>query len=166
MDYVITQEPKETSISIPKLPIKTLPGWKVTLYDSLYKSCATISIISPDLDCESMSILAETIESVRLTAIKVSKISKLKGKQYWRDYYQMINSFTTPFDIFFDNRLIRKRSFSYGYASTIHKLQGSNYDNILVDIKDVLNKCRDNETLRQLEYVALSRTRNNALILQ
>lgn len=166
MDYVITEEPKETSIIIPKLPIKTLPGWKVTLYDSLSKSCSFVSIISPDLDCKSRAILAETIESIRLTAIEVGKISKLKSKQYWKDYYQMINSFTTPFDIFFDNRLIRKRSFSYGYASTIHKLQGSNYDNILVDIRDVINKCHDKETLRQLEYVALSRTRNNALILQ
>lgn len=166
MDYIITKEPTKVSVPIPKLPLRTLPGWRITLYDSLYKSRTNVLILSPDLDHESLSILAETIESLRLTAIKQSKISRLKGKQYWRDYYQMIGSFTTPFDIFFDNRLIRKRSFSYGYASTIHKLQGSNYDNILVDIKDVISKCREKETLRQLEYVALSRTRNNALILQ
>ena len=166
MDYIITKEPSKVSIPIPKFPLKTLPGWRITLYDSLYKSRTNVLILSPDIDSESLLTLAETIESLRLTAIKQSKISKLKGKQYWRDYYQMIGSFTTPFDIFFDNRLIRKRSFSYGYASTIHKLQGSNYDNILVDIKDVIGKCREEETLRQLEYVALSRTRNNALILQ
>lgn len=167
MDYIITEVPIETNVYIPNLPIEYLPGYKLTLYDSLTKSCARVLIISPRIEgTKEQAILEETIEGLRIAAIKMSKISKLKAKQYWKDYYKTMNSFTTPFNLFFDNRLIRKRSFSYGYASTTHKLQGSNYDNILVDINDIITKCHDKETLRQLEYVALSRTRNNAVILQ
>lgn len=49
-------------------------------------------------------------------------------------------------------------SFSLGYASTVHKSQGSTYDNVFLDLPDI-NKCRDFETLTRLKYVAASRAR-------
>jgi exodeoxyribonuclease-5 len=67
--------------------------------------------------------------------------------------------------MYFDNRLIRKKSFDYGYACTVHRSQGSDYNNIFVDMKDI-GLCKDDAIRRQLQYVALSRTRNNALIFQ
>lgn len=43
-------------------------------------------------------------------------------------------------------------------------MQGSTYDNIFIDMSDI-KKCRVPEEMRQLQYVALSRTRNNIYIL-
>jgi hypothetical protein len=43
-------------------------------------------------------------------------------------------------------------------------MQGSSITNVYIDMKDIL-KCRDEEELRQLQYVALSRTKNNIYIL-
>lgn len=166
MDYVIITEPTATDIFIPNFAIKKLPGWRVELYDSLTKRSSKVSILSSDISPDYIDSLTEFLESLRIAAIDVNRISKLNSKRYWAKYYEVLNSFTTPFNMFFDGRLVRKRSFSYGYASTIHKLQGSSYTNIFVDVKDVLDKCQEAETVRQLEYVALSRTRNNVLILQ
>nr|DAT90292.1 MAG TPA: ATP dependent DNA helicase [Caudoviricetes sp.] len=43
-------------------------------------------------------------------------------------------------------------------------MQGSSINNIFVDLGDI-KRCRDTEEFRQLEYVALSRVRNNIYIL-
>ena len=43
-------------------------------------------------------------------------------------------------------------------------MQGSSITNVYIDMKDIL-KCRDEEVLRQLQYVAISRTKNNIYIL-
>lgn len=43
-------------------------------------------------------------------------------------------------------------------------MQGSSITNVYIDMKDIL-KCRDEEELRQLQYVAISRTKNNIYIL-
>ena len=80
-------------------------------------------------------------------------------------YYKLYKSFTTPFDLCCDNRIIKKKSFEYGYACTVHKSQGSSIDNVFIDMWDI---SRDSNLLeqRQLQYVALSRTTENAFILQ
>lgn len=45
------------------------------------------------------------------------------------------------------------------------RMQGSSYNNVLVDIRNI-NSCKDESVTRQLQYVALSRTRKDALIYQ
>ena len=46
----------------------------------------------------------------------------------------------------------------FNHAMTIHKSQGSTYDNILLDNKD-LDRCTDTDTMFRLWYVALSRAK-------
>ena len=75
------------------------------------------------------------------------------------------DSFSIPFDLFYENRLIKKKTFDYGYCITSHKSQGSSYNNIFVDIKDI-NKCIDDVERRQMQYVAISRTFNDVYIYQ
>ena len=87
------------------------------------------------------------------------KLNKLKK------YYEMLGSFTTPIDLYYDGRLIRKKSFDYSYALSTHRSQGSSYNNVLVDIRNI-NTCKDEQVKRQLQYVALSRTRNNVLLYE
>lgn len=47
----------------------------------------------------------------------------------------------------------------------ICKKQGLSINNVFIDMKDI-NLCKDLEELRQLQYVSVSRTRNNVNILQ
>lgn len=164
MDYIINSEPIKCMIRIPNFG--SLPGWKFSLYDSLEKCSASISILcKEELTSEMIYSLAEKIEDYRQQAVAYSSISKQKARFYWQKYYEMINSFTTPVDLYYDNRLIRKKSFDYGYAITSHKSQGSSFNNIFVDIRNI-NSCKDEAIRRQLQYVTLSRTRNDVLIYQ
>jgi ATP-dependent exoDNAse (exonuclease V) alpha subunit len=75
-----------------------------------------------------------------------------------------MGKFLTPIDIVWDNRVIRCKSIDYGYAISAHKSQGSSFDDVAVDINNILT-CKDLIEVRQLEYVAISRTRHNAYLL-
>lgn len=65
-----------------------------------------------------------------------------------------------------------KKDIDYGYALTAHKAQGSTYDNVTVDLQDIMYYRRNNKFYaytdiamrNKLLYVALSRARNLALI--
>ena len=92
-----------------------------------------------------------------------SKNKKTRGR-IWGEYYDLLHSFATPIDLIFDNRVIVTKSFDYGYAQSIHKSQGSSYDEVFIDWRNT-KICKDEEFRRQLQYVALSRTRSNAYIL-
>ena len=78
--------------------------------------------------------------------------------------YKIIGSFITPFDLKYDDRVIKKKSIDYGYALSVHKSQGSTYDTVMVDMGNIM-KCLNKIELRQLQYVAMSRTRKNILLL-
>lgn len=160
MDYVIIEEPKQIDIHIPDFG--TFPGWRLVLYDFLENRSASISILSKTVPDNIYESLAIKLEDIRITAIQSPKY---RAKNYWRKYYKILNSFTTPKNLYHDNRLIRKCSFTYGYASTVHLLQGTSLESIFIDMKDI-NKCKDDLNRRQLQYVGLSRTKGNAYILQ
>ena len=91
--------------------------------------------------------------------------NKKLANTYWREYYNILNSFTSPRDLIVDKRVIRKKSFGPGYASTIHKSQGKSLNNVFIDLKDIFIN-RDKDELRQLQYVAVSRARSNVYIYQ
>lgn len=162
MDYIITDEPYKTDIFIPDF--MTLPGYRLNLYDSVYKDNGSVSILSKDIDSNYMQALAEYIENIRLEAISNKRNRNISSK-LWAKYYKVMKSFASPIDLYFDNRLIRKKSFDAGYACTAHRSQGSTFNSVFVDIKNI-NLCQDEEERRQLQYVALSRTQTDAFILQ
>lgn len=163
MDYIICSEPEKIDLPIPNFG--KLPAFRFELYDSLYKSSEYVSILSTEISRDYFDLLINKIESFRQQAVSWSAINKAKAKFYWKYYYQMINSFTTPIDFYYDGRLIRKKSFDYAYAVTVHRSQGSSYNNVLVDMRNV-NSCSDEAVHRQLQYVALSRTRKDVLLYQ
>ena len=119
MDYVVVDDPIKIDINIPHFI--NLPGFKLNLYDSSSKTSEEILILDKEISSDYLNSLAQLIERTRLEAIdlkiKKSKYSYVK----WKEYYEINNSFTTPFNLYYDNRLIRKKSFDYGYASTVHK---------------------------------------------
>ena len=48
------------------------------------------------------------------------------------------------------------------YASTVNKSQGSTYDTVYVDLNDI-GACRDQDQVRRMLYVAVSRARNKVV---
>lgn len=164
MDYIIVDEPEKRDIYIPGF--MKVPGYELTLYDSNTDDRTPISMISRDIDSDYMQALASRIEGLRLQAINLKENGRLQqSRTAWKEYYNVIGSFTTPVDMFYENRLIRKKSFDYGYACSTHKSQGSSYGEVFVDMKNI-NLCKDEDERRQLQYVALSRTRKDVHLLQ
>ena len=138
-------------------------GYILSLWDPYYKKQFEVFMISKDNNPEEVFVsIAAKIESIRLEAI-YSKNKKTRGR-IWGEYYDLLHSFATPIDLIFDNRVIVTKSFDYGYAQSIHKSQGSSYDEVFIDWRNT-KICKDEEFRRQLQYVALSRTRSNAYIL-
>ena len=103
--------------------------------------------------------LAAEIEDLRIKAVKS------KNKKLWRPYFELTDQFFTPVDLIYKDRVIKRKSLDYGYCISAHRSQGSNYSAVIVDMEN-LKTCPDKEMLRQLEYVALSRTRNDVYIYQ
>lgn len=161
MDYIIFEVPIRYEIWIPTFG--KVDGWKVKLYDSLEKKIGTINIISRDTPPEVLSQLANRIEDARTAALTCKNF--INSKKLWRLYYEITGSFCTPVDLIYDGRVIKKKTFDYGYATTIHKLQGSSINNIFIDMYDV-NSCLNKNAKRQLQYVAVSRCKKNAVIFQ
>lgn len=161
MDYIIVNNPIKTDVYIPNFGI--LPGYTLSLYDDLTKEIGDINIISSIVTDDYFDALAATIERLRIAAIKGNN-SRNRGK-LWAEYFKTYNSFTSPRDLLYENRVVRKKSFDYGYAVSVHRSQGSSYNSVFVDI-DNINLCKEKMVRRQLQYVALSRTRGDCYILQ
>lgn len=164
MDYIITTKPQKINIMIPQ--VMSVPGYKFKLYDSSTKKSSEISILSNEIGKGYKDYIASKIELIRLEALNYKKKKNFNmANKCWREYFMIMASFTTPDDLYYEGRLIRKATFRDGYASTVHSLQGSSLNNIFIDIKN-LNTNKNELEKTQLQYVALSRTRNNAYILQ
>ncbi len=88
---------------------------------------------------------------------------KFKGRA-WKTYYDFKNSNLILEDIK-DKRgtLIVKKDLDYGYGISVHKTQGSTYDNIFVNLDDI-NCNKDSIERKKLTYVALSRARTQVFI--
>ncbi len=159
MDYIV-QVVQPCTKSIANINVN---GYMLSLWDPYYKKQFKVFMLSRYNNPEEVFIsIAAKIESIRLEAI-YSKDRKTRGR-IWGEYYELLNSFATPIDLIFDNRVIVTKSFDYGYAQSIHKSQGSNYDEVFIDWRNT-KVCKEEEFRRQLQYVALSRTRSNAYIL-
>jgi len=68
-----------------------------------------------------------------------------KDRSLWGAYYELKERFC---------------SVRQGYATTIHKSQGSTYDKVFLAQSDVLKSCQDPELRNRLLYVGYSRTKS------
>lgn len=121
-------------------------------------------MLDPEMDPKIYDQIAVIMESIRLSAI--DKWAKpYTKKKAWQKWYEMKASFWSMVDLEYDGRVINKATFDYGYAISIHKSQGSTYEEVFVDSND-MHKCPVPEELRSLQYVALSRAKKYINILQ
>lgn len=157
VDYVIT----DCERALKEIAHESVAGWKMTLYNTLSSEyIRDVFVIDPTLN--KIPVISHIIcymEKLRLDAIKVG-LSK-----YWKKYFNTINQFLTPVDLTYQGRIIKRKSIDYGYCITVHKSQASQYDTILVDMENIFLCPREKE-LRQLQYVALSRSRGDIHLYQ
>lgn len=160
MDYIIETEPIKTFKYLPNFG--EIEGWEFEVFDPLDHSFKFLFIISKSNSQIMLNSLANRLEQLRMNAI----LDKTKRKVVkWAMYFNLLKSFATPVDLYVDGRLVKKKSFTEGYACTTHRLQGSTFENIFIDMRNI-NTCSDEKVKQQLQYVALSRTRTDAVILQ
>lgn len=93
-----------------------------------------------------------------------AKTAKNNKKWAWKLYYGFRNRFALLGDIMDGRKLLVAKDFDFGYALTVHKSQGSTYDNVFVIGQDIMSHPGARERNR-LNYVALSRPRKAAYIL-
>jgi hypothetical protein len=113
-----------------------------------------------------------------------ARYSKPQDKsRNWRKYFAFKDSNLMSIDLELSSRAGKivdiKKDIDYGYGLTIHKLQGSTFDNIFINLKDICffkgNKSRPVrnyagntnaiDTRNKLAYTALSRASKKAIIL-
>ena len=90
------------------------------------------------------------------------RLRKAKDYRMWKGYYTFKNQFVLKEDLTINGTLVSK-DIDYGYAITVHKSQGSTYENVAVILADI-NQNRIDQERRKLAYVALSRTSKLNLI--
>lgn len=161
MDYIIMDKPQECEVTIT--PELVLPAYRIQLYDTLNECTNPIKILSRQCTTEQLANLAACIEEVRQKAIQC-KNSKMRNI-CWSAYFGIVNKFATPVNLFYQKRCVRRKSFDYGYAITVHKSQGSTYEDTFIDMKN-LQHCTEPLVKHQLQYVALSRCSRDCNILQ
>ncbi len=87
----------------------------------------------------------------------------------WKEYFDFKDKFLIANNITRNGQIIYQRDLDYGFAITSHKSQGSTYENVFVDVNDIVfdrtGQVYPNidDMLRRL-YVACSRTRTDLII--
>jgi exodeoxyribonuclease-5 len=162
LDYIIRNNPVMENKVLLYFN-KPLVGFTLDLYDTVYKNVNKVFVLSKYNDPDNLDNLAKLLEQTRQHAVMLKKSGK-SASLMWSKYYTLMGSFATTFDLFCDNRVIKKKTFDYGYALTVHKSQGSSFNTVFVDIANI-NACPDTKVLRQLQYVSISRTKGDVYLL-
>lgn len=91
------------------------------------------------------------------------RMTKARNYRQWKPYYQFKENFVLKHDLL--STLLNykgepekiPKDIDYGYCITVHKSQGSTYQNVGIILKDLMRNYTAKER-RQLIYVAVSRT--------
>jgi len=92
------------------------------------------------------------IDSSKDTINKCELVAELEKKMnsIWKAFHMILSE---PF-----------AELNYGYAITVHKSQGSTFDNVFIDLSDILDNQKDIE-MKKCLYTAITRSANKINIL-
>lgn len=159
-DYIINSISKGSTISIgPNKNSVNIETENILLKD-LITGKETVVPMLKIKDKEHLEKIGKLIEDLRLETIEEAKVI---GKKAWVKYFSVVNSFATPEPITYQGRRIVDKTFATGFAHTIHKSQGGTYKNIAIE-ETSLNSFQDQELVKQLKYVAVTRAESGAHI--
>ena len=102
----------------------------------------------------------------------VSDAQKATGgtrAQKWKEYYNFKKQFLIATNIKQADQIKYKRDLDYAFAITSHRAQGSTYDNVFVDVNDMIftstgSTYADYEQMLRRLYVACSRARKELVL--
>lgn len=94
---------------------------------------------------------------------KLDTAKRIGGRKGWGKFYEFKNKVLLLENIFEGDIILAKKDIDYGYGVTIHKSQGSTYNTVFVNGKDI-NKNPNSLERKRLWYVALSRASNKVYI--
>lgn len=159
-------------------------GFKVYLTTLKSLGTLTTSVVNiVDHTDPTFSIYYNLLNNLHFNAMYTT--AHEKGKR-WREYYEFKNKYLSliDFNLFTkgDSKVRGKvtKDLDYGYGLTTHKSQGSTYNNVFVNLKNMIyyekdgkftTICNTNynphaiEFRNKLAYVALSRASQKAIIL-
>lgn len=161
MDYVV-KDASRIGVVLPNCNI-LVDGYQMVVKDIIANQYRNFYVLSRDMPRETYDRIARELETYRSRAVALK--NKPGASAYWRKFFVLNESFATPIDLMYDGRAIKKKTIDYGYAHTVHKSQGATYQEVFVDNADI-QLCPTPAGIRQLQYVALSRARQKAFILQ
>lgn len=143
-------------------------------YDTDYK-LDILSVKLKGLDTNKSSVVSIVLpEQKNLDRFKeihdnfLNKAIMYRGKA-WKNYFGFKDKYLIIGNIYeelsgYNPKVAVKKDLDYGYGITTHKSQGSTYNTIFVNGKDILLNKNEAER-RRLFYVALSRASNEAYIV-
>jgi hypothetical protein len=112
-------------------------------------------LLHPETDQKKIIEIGDTLEELRQNAIF--------NKKLWFRYYGLKDAFCSFQSIrSTDDRVIKSKSIDYGFASSVHKIQGTTTEVIFVD--NDFGKSRDKQLEEQLRYVAYSRPTKKVVV--
>ena len=137
------QDPEVDEYGVRTLYLKTT-GTAYTRTGQEIKDC-TIQVVSrQDIEKYNQK-LAE------LALIAKRQTNRILKKQAWQEFWEYKG---------------RYADIDFGYAITAHKSQGSTYDIVVVDEKDIMGtSATSNQEKSELIYTALTRPRNTAIVI-
>ncbi|KAF5080406.1 ATP-dependent RecD-like DNA helicase [anaerobic digester metagenome] len=139
---------------------------------STYDNRLTTTLQIVDHTHDSFIIYYNMLNELHTAAITAPKSERNKK---WVEYYRFKDTLLTmvKFQLNATNKHATvKKDVDYAYSITAHKAQGSTYDNVMIDLKDIayytkngrLYERFDKEMVNRLLYVALSRTKQQAIL--
>lgn len=89
--------------------------------------------------------------------VMLLKIKKHIDKKYKSDILFMNNILTRLWDFYYFQFIDQFADIIYGYAITTHKSQGSTYDNVYIDVADIIQNNPNDKNSHQCLYTAVTR---------
>lgn len=124
-----------------KVPFHVKKLWKQL--QPQMESCTTILVMHQEKKRRRDDEWREMCDNIKI----------LKSTDFWKEYSRIKQMYDAKVN--------------YGYAITAHKSQGSTFDNVFIDINEMLmeNKWASNFLISRLLYTAVSRTKKTLHIL-
>lgn len=167
VDYVVADVGQERSRTFQtRFGYVTAKVQNIVLREVNAKTGHQVSILSLDNDPSVYNEIA-AINKRFHTELNNPAIKRdpYRFKILAKEFAEFRSSFAPMKSITEDRRTVVKKQFDFGYALTVHKSQGSTYDQVMFHEPSVENAKFLESTKQQLKYVAVSRARSRVYVL-
>ena len=169
IDYVVSEvsELQTKTVGLSKVKVK---GYNVVLDEANARPednrKRTVFVLSNDTDNETLQKLSDDLKYINT---QISQAFMDHKYDLANQLMQLKSQFEASTVLMRDytgsgNRLLLHKALDYGYAHTIHKSQGGTYNNVLI-YADTIDRFSDPLVKQQLKYVAMSRAKDNVVVL-